>query len=55
MPDLEALFGGIVSFIGEQVAASSLRLGPIATVTLLGITLVLLSLVAGRLDQGAVA
>ena len=35
MPDLGALFGGIVSFIGEQVAASSLRLGPLATVTLL--------------------
>ena len=46
MPDLGALLGGIVSFIGEQVAASSLRLGPIATVTLLGVVLVLLSLVA---------
>ncbi len=46
MPDLGALLGGLVSFIGEQVAASSLRLGPVATVTLLGVVLVLLSLVA---------
>jgi hypothetical protein len=46
MPDLGALLGGLVSFIGDQVAASSLRLGPVATVTLLGAVLVLLSLVA---------
>jgi hypothetical protein len=46
MPDLGALLGGLVSFIGAQVAASSLRLGPVATVTLLGAVLVLLSLVA---------
>ncbi len=46
MPDLGALLAGIVSFIGQQVAASSLRLGPVATVTLLGVVLVLLSLVA---------
>ena len=46
MPDLGALLGGIVSFIGEQVAASSLRLGPLATLTVLGVALVLLSLVA---------
>ena len=46
MPDLGRLLGGLVSFIGEQVAASSLRLGPVATLTLLGVVLVLLSLVA---------
>jgi hypothetical protein len=46
MPDLGALLGGLVSFIGQQIAASSLRLGPVATVTLLGVVLVLLSLVA---------
>lgn len=46
MPDLGSLLGGLVSFIGEQVAASSLRLGPVATVVLLGVVLVLLSLVA---------
>jgi hypothetical protein len=46
MPDLGSLLGGLVSFIGEQVAASSLRLGPVATLTLLGVVLVLLSLVA---------
>lgn len=46
MPDLGSLLGGLVSFIGEQVAASSLRLGPVATLALLGVVLVLLSLVA---------
>lgn len=46
MDDLGSLLGGLVSFIGEQVAASSLRLGPVATVVLLGVVLVLLSLVA---------
>jgi hypothetical protein len=46
MPDLGALLGGIVSFIGAQIGASSLRLGPVATVTILGVVLVLLSLVA---------
>lgn len=46
MPDLGGLLADIVSFIGEQVAASSLRLGPIATVALLAVVLVLLSLVA---------
>jgi hypothetical protein len=46
MPDLGALLAGIVSFIGQQVSASSLRLGPVATVTLLGVVLVLLSLIA---------
>ncbi|HEX2193433.1 MAG TPA: DUF6754 domain-containing protein [Candidatus Limnocylindria bacterium] len=46
MPDLGSLLGGLVAFIGEQVGASSLRLGPIATVTLLTVMLVILSLVA---------
>jgi hypothetical protein len=46
MPDLGALLAEIVSFIGQQASASSLRLGPVATVTVLGVVLVLLSLVA---------
>jgi hypothetical protein len=46
MPDLGRLLGDLVAFLGEQVAASSLRLGPVATVVLLGVVLVLLSLVA---------
>jgi len=46
MPDLGKLLGDLVAFLGEQVAASSLRLGPVATVVLLGVVLVLLSLVA---------
>jgi hypothetical protein len=46
MPDLGRLLGDLVAFLGEQVASSSLRLGPVATVVLLGIVLVLLSLVA---------
>jgi hypothetical protein len=46
MPDLGRLLGDLVAWVGEQVAASSLRLGPVATVVLLGIVLVLLSLVA---------
>lgn len=44
--DLGRLLGDVVSFLGQQVAASSLRLGPVATVVLLGVVLVLLSLVA---------
>jgi hypothetical protein len=46
MPDLGRLLGDLVAFIGEQVSASSLRLGPVATVVLLGTVLILLSLVA---------
>jgi hypothetical protein len=46
MPDLGRLLGDLVAWVGEQVAASSLRLGPVATVVVLGIVLVLLSLVA---------
>jgi hypothetical protein len=46
MPDLGRLLGDLVAFLGAQVAASSLRLGPVASVVLLGILLVLLSLVA---------
>ncbi len=44
--DIGAMLGGLLDFIGQQVAASSLRLGPIPTVALLGILLVLLSLIA---------
>jgi hypothetical protein len=46
MPDLGRLLGDLVALLGEQVAASSLRLGPVASVVLLGVVLVLLSLVA---------
>ena len=46
MPDLGRLLGDLVALLGEQVAASSLRLGPVATAVLLGVVLVLLSLVA---------
>ena len=46
MPDFGTLLAGLLDFIGEQIGASSLRLGPIPTVALLGIVLVLLSLIA---------
>lgn len=46
MDDLGALFGDLVAFLGEQVSASSLRLGPVPTATILVVLLVLLSLVA---------
>lgn len=46
MPDLGGLLGGVVAFIGEQVAASSLRLGPVPTASIFLVMLVLLSLVA---------
>lgn len=46
MPDLGGALGDLVSFIGDQISASSLRLGPIPTVTIFGVMLILLSLVA---------
>jgi hypothetical protein len=46
MPDIGSLLAGLLAFIGDQVAASSLRLGPLPTVAVLGIVLVLLSLIA---------
>lgn len=46
MPDIGRLIADLVGFIGEQVAASSLRLGPIPSVTLFLVLLVLLGLVA---------
>lgn len=46
MPDFGALVADLLDFIGEQIGASSLRLGPIPTVAVLGIVLVLLSLIA---------
>ena len=46
MPDIGALLADLLDFIGEQINASSLRLGAIPTVALLGIMLVLLSLIA---------
>ena len=46
MPDIGGLLGGVVSFIGEQVSDSSLRLGPVPTAAIFLIVLVLLSLVA---------
>lgn len=44
--DIGELLGGVVSFIGEQVSASSLRLGPVPSAAIFLIVLVLLSLVA---------
>ncbi|MGH2456522.1 MAG: DUF6754 domain-containing protein [Candidatus Limnocylindria bacterium] len=46
MPDLGELIGSLLGFVGGQVAASSLRLGPVPTVALFGVMLILLSLVA---------
>jgi hypothetical protein len=46
MPDPGELLGSLVSFIGEQVSASSLRLGPVPSAAVFLIVLVLLSLVA---------
>ena len=46
MPDIGGMLASLLDFIGEQIGASSLRLGPIPTVALLGILLVLLSLIA---------
>lgn len=44
--DIGRLLGDVLSFIGSQVGASSLRLGPLPTLALLAVMLVLLSLVA---------
>lgn len=46
MPNIGELIGSLVALIGSQVAASSLRLGPLPVVTILFVGLVLLSLVA---------
>ena len=46
MPDIGALLADLLDFVGEQINASSLRLGAIPTVALLGIMLVLLSMIA---------
>lgn len=46
MPDLGRLVGELVSLLGDQLAASSLRLGLVPTLVLSGVVLVLLSLVA---------
>lgn len=46
MPDIGELVGGVVTFIGEQVSASSLRLGPVPSAAIFLVVLVLLSLVA---------
>ncbi|HEX5578616.1 MAG TPA: DUF6754 domain-containing protein [Candidatus Limnocylindria bacterium] len=46
MPDFGGMVAGLLDFIGEQLGASSLRLGAVPTVALLGIVLVLLSLIA---------
>lgn len=46
MPDLGRAVADLLAFIGEQVGASSLRLGPIPTLAILAVLLVLLSLVA---------
>jgi hypothetical protein len=46
MPDLGRVVGDLLGFIGQQVGASSLRIGPVPTLALLAVLLVLLSLVA---------
>jgi hypothetical protein len=46
MPDPGRLVGDLLRFIGDQIGASSLRLGPLPTLAVLGVLLVLLSLVA---------
>lgn len=46
MPDLGQAVSDLLAFIGQQVGSSSLRLGPIPTLAILGIVMVLLSLVA---------
>ena len=43
--DLGRVVGDVLSFIGGQIGASSLRLGPLPTLALLAVLLVLLSLV----------
>jgi hypothetical protein len=54
MPELGQLVSDVLSFVGEQVGASSLRLGPLPTLAVLGIVLVLLSLVARPSTRWAV-
>jgi len=44
--DLGRLAGDVIAFIGAQIGGSSLRLGPLPTLALLAVLLVLLSLVA---------
>jgi uncharacterized protein DUF6754 len=46
MPNLGELVGRLVGLIGSQIGASSLRLGPVPTITIFVVGLVLLSLVA---------
>jgi hypothetical protein len=46
MPDPGQLVGDLLRYIGDQIGASSLRLGPLPTLALLSVLLVLLSLVA---------
>jgi uncharacterized protein DUF6754 len=46
MPDLGRAVGDLLGFIGEQVGSSSLRLGAVPSLAILGVLLVLLSLVA---------
>jgi hypothetical protein len=46
MPNIGELIGSLVALIGSQVAASSLRLGPMPAVVIFLVGLVLLSLVA---------
>jgi alpha-D-ribose 1-methylphosphonate 5-triphosphate synthase subunit PhnG len=46
MPNLAELFGRLVSLIGEQLGASSLRLGGAPTIAIFGVVLVLLSMLA---------
>lgn len=46
MPSPGEIVAAVVRFVGDQIAASSLRLGPVPTITAFAVVLVLLSLVA---------
>jgi hypothetical protein len=46
MPNIGELVGSLVALLGSQIGASSLRLGPVPTIAIFIIVLVLLSLVA---------
>ncbi|HET6381730.1 MAG TPA: DUF6754 domain-containing protein [candidate division Zixibacteria bacterium] len=46
MPNIGELIGSLVAFLADQFSASSLRLGPLPSLAVFGVVLVLLSLVA---------
>lgn len=54
MPNPGEVASAVIGFIGQQIAASSLRLGPVPSIALFGVLLVLLSLVARPTTRWAV-